>query len=310
MSAGRAARLAPALSSALERALEGVLGGAVRLAGAEALGGGCVNPSARLTTERGERFFVKWNPRAPADLFAVEADGLRALRTAAGAALRVPEVLAVGRGGGGSPPWLLLEYIEPGRAGPAYASALGAGLASLHRAPASGGWGWERDNFIGPLPQANAAAPTWGEFWRDRRLAPQLKRARAAGRFRGADAGVRDRAVDSTPELLAGVDEPASLLHGDLWGGNVLADGEGRPALIDPAAYRGHREVDLAMSELFGGFPPGWPRAYSDSWPLDEGYARGRRALYQLYYLLVHVNLFGAGYESGSLAAARAALYA
>jgi protein-ribulosamine 3-kinase len=113
--------------------------------------------------------------------------------------------------------------------------------------------------------------------------------------------------AERTPDLLAGAAEPG-LLHGDLWGGNVFPDGDGRPVLIDPAVYRGHREVDLAMSELFGGFPARWPDAYHEVWPIDTAYARCRRALYQLYYLLVHVNLFGGGYEASCVAAAQTVL--
>jgi fructosamine-3-kinase len=148
----------------------------------------------------------------------------------------------------------------------------------------------------------------WGAFWRDRRLGPQLARARKAGHFRDGTGALLDRVVERTPALLADLDEPPSLLHGDLWGGNVFPDGEGRPVLIDPAVYRGHREVDLAMSELFGGFPSGWPEAYDVAWPVADGYAPHRRALYQLYYLLVHVNLFGAGYAAACIRAAKEAL--
>jgi fructosamine-3-kinase len=282
------------------------LGPVGRVTRVDPLGGGCVNHASCLTTDRGERFFLKWNARAPAGMFAAEADGLRAL--AAPRALRVPEVLGVGESG--SPPWLLLEYVAAGRPGRDYAARLGEGLAALHRSARGSAerWGWERDNFIGPLDQSNAPTPTWGEFWRDRRLAPQLRQARARGHLMGAEAGVLDRVMERVSSLLADVghDGP-SLLHGDLWGGNVYADGFGQPVLIDPAVHRGHREVDLAMSELFGGFPSGWPRAYDAAWPLDADYAGGRRALYQLYYLLVHVNLFGSGYEVGCLAAAREA---
>jgi fructosamine-3-kinase len=293
------------LAHELGQALEAALGRPTPIVGAQPLTGGCVNPSARIMTEQGDRFFVKWNPRAPAGLFAAEADGLRAL--AAARALRVPEVIAVG-GGDHGPPWLLLEFVEAGRPARDYAERLGHGLAALHRSAGSSAWGWERDNFIGPLPQSNASAATWGELWRDERLEPQASMARARGHFGSQDAALLDRVIERTPELLADLDEAPSLLHGDLWGGNVFADGDGRPVLIDPAVYRGHREVDLAMSELFGGFPSGWPSAYDDAWAIDPGYARFRRALYQLYYLLVHVNLFGASYESGCIRAAKEAL--
>ena len=261
-----------------------------------------MNSAARVTTDRGETWFLKWNPNSPQSMFDTEADGLRALASAH--AVRVPAVLAVGSGEG-APPWLLLEYVAAGRPGPGFAAALAEGLTGLHRA-AKGTWGWERDNFIGSLPQKNPAAATWGAFWRDARLAPQLRLACGRGHFQGEEGGILERVVERTEDLLADVeDEGPSLLHGDLWGGNVYPDQEGLPVLIDPAVYRGHREVDLAMSELFGGFPSGWLGAYHDASPVDEGYGVFRRSLYQLYYLLVHVNLFGAGYEASCLAAAR-----
>jgi fructosamine-3-kinase len=150
----------------------------------------------------------------------------------------------------------------------------------------------------------------WGEFWRDARLAPQLDRARRAGHFALDDGGGLERVVDRTPELLADVGGQPDLLHGDLWGGNVFPDRDGRPVLIDPALYRGHHEVDLAMSELFGGFPGAWPAAYHEARPIDPGYVSFRRSLYQLYYLLVHVNLFGASYEPACRRAARDVLRA
>ena len=290
------------LPAPLVAEVEAALG--TRLRGSAPIGGGCISFGARLDTERGERFFLKCNPTAPRGLFEAEADGLAAL--AAARSIRVPEVIAVGNGVGSSA-WLLLEYVAPGRPRPDYDEALGEGLVALHRT-AHGGCGWERDNFIGSLPQPNGVRPSWGEFWRDARLAPQLEIALERGHFSGGVAAQLERVVGRTPELLAAVDaEGPSLLHGDLWGGNVYADGEGRPVLIDPAVYRGHREVDLAMSELFGGFPAGWPAAYASAWPIDEGYHGFRRALYQLYYLLVHVNLFGASYEAACVEAARAA---
>jgi fructosamine-3-kinase len=286
--------------------LEVRLGRPTRVTGAESVGGGCVNPAARITTDGGERFFVKWNDRAPSGMFVAEADGLLAL---AGAhALRVPAVVAFADPRPRGMQWLLLEYIETGRPRGDYAERLASGLAAVHRSGANGQWGWLHENFIGPLAQSNVPAPMWGEFWRDARLQPQLERARAAGHFGGKEGALLDRVVERTPELLADVDEPPSLVHGDLWGGNVLVDEDGQPVLIDPAVYRGHREVDLAMSELFGGFPSGWADAYDRAWPLDPGYAHHRRALYQLYYLLVHVNLFGAGYVSGCVRAAKEAL--
>ena len=294
-------RLPAALETAVADALGG-LGASAHIVASEPVGGGCINHGSRLVTDRGERFFLKWNAHAPAGMFAAEADGLRAL--AAADALRVPRVIAHGD----APAFLLLEYVEPGRPGPDYAEELGIGLARLHR-ERDPRWGWPRDNFIGSLDQANATSPTWGAFWRDRRLAPQLALARERGHFAGTGRRELERLLERCEEVLAVVEEEGpGLLHGDLWGGNVFSDAHGVPVLIDPAVYRGHREVDLAMSELFGGFPGSWPDAYDDAWPIDPAYADHRRALYQLYYLLVHVNLFGAGYEAGCVRAAREAL--
>jgi fructosamine-3-kinase len=147
---------------------------------------------------------------------------------------------------------------------------------------------------------------SWAEFWRMRRLEPQLELARAAGRLPGRQADW-DRLMERLPALLdnAEMDGP-SLLHGDLWGGNVMAAAAG-PVLIDPACYRGHREADLAMTELFGGFGPEFYAAYGEQWPLLAGYPR-RRPVYQLWYLLVHVNLFGGGYVSQTAGVLREAL--
>jgi protein-ribulosamine 3-kinase len=265
-----------------------------------AVGGGCINPAVRLRLPGGDAF-LKFNEDAPVGIFAVEAEGLRALRAAA-PSLRVPEVLGVWEpedaAGTRCPAGLLLEWLEPGRPDAGFWERLGRGVAELHRA-GSDGWGWGRDGFIGPLPQPNAPVASWAEFWWARRLEPQLRRARGAGWRVGRERDW-DALADALPGLVAPAEEDGpSLLHGDLWSGNVLAaaaSGRIDPALVDPAAYRGHREVDLAMAELFGGFDPAFFESYREAWPLQPGYRSGRRAAYQLFPLLVHVNLFGAGY--------------
>ena len=294
------------LPAATWRRLEARFGA---VGGTRPVGGGCINPSLRVELPDGPAF-LKYNDDPPAGFFPAEARALRALRAAADG-VRVPEVLAAfdpaEEGAPGEPGWLLLEWIEPGAKGPGFDERLGRGLAALHRA-ADGRWGWEEDNFIGPLPQPNAPAKSWAEFWRDRRLEPQLRRALDAGHAPG-DPRDWDRLLGSLPDLLAPAEEDGpSLLHGDLWGGNVLASSAGEPCIVDPAAYRGHREVDLAMSELFGGFSPRFRAAYDEAWPLLPGYREGRRAAYQLFYLLVHVVLFGGGYVGQTRSALREAL--
>jgi len=282
------------ISHAVETTLHQHLGRDPGPLAATPVGGGCINPAARVETASGDVVFLKWSgPGTTSGIFGAEARALAALRAAN--ALRVPEVIAHGTGASGYS-WILLEWLEPGRPGPGYWARLGEGLAALHRTRAVR-YGWPADNFIGPLPQPNGWLDDWAAFWRTRRLEPQLRLAYDAGWFDSAARTRLDRLLDRLDELLtpAAGDGP-SLLHGDLWNGNVHVTADGEPALIDPASYYGHREVDLAMSELFGGFAPGFYRAYREAWPLAPGYEETRRYVYQLYYLLVHVNLFGAGY--------------
>jgi fructosamine-3-kinase len=289
------------LPDTLRRAVEGRVG-AVR--DARPVGGGCVNDGTRLETDGGT-VFLKYRQDAPDGYFATEARGLNALREGAGDALRIPRVLGWGDAAEEAPAWLAMEWLEPGRRDRAFAEGLGRGLAALHAAPAEG-WGWDEPNYIGSLPQENHPAGDWAAFWRARRLEPQLARARRAGRSPGREAEWA-ALFERLPGLLAaGEEDGPSLLHGDLWSGNVLATAGG-PALIDPSAYRGHGEVDLAMTELFGGFPDAFRAAYREAHPLRDGYAR-RRPAYQLYYLLVHVNLFGGGYVQQTADALRDAL--
>jgi len=265
------------------------------------VGGGCINNGARIVTDSGGTFFLKWHPSAPPGMFDAEANSLQALARAS--SLRVPAPLAWDPGSGGDS-WLLLEHVGSGPARDETRAALGAGLAEMHARDAAPNFGWERDNWIGSLDQPNDPAESWGEFWRDRRIEPQLSLARSRGL-------ARDVAFDFLLERIPGALEDVAvpeLVHGDLWGGNWFADERGRPVLIDPAVYRGHGEVDLAMSELFGGFGPSFYDAYEQARPLSGAYTAYRRDLYQLYYLLVHVNLFGHAYEPGSLAAARRVL--
>jgi protein-ribulosamine 3-kinase len=270
------------------------------------VGGGCINNGARLDTDD-RSYFLKWSPGAPARLFEAEADGLRAL--AEPGALRVPAPLA-GGGGSGAPSWLLMEYVAQGSRARDFEERLGRGLAALHRStPGDGSFGWHRDNWIGSLDQSNVESSSWACFWRDRRIEPQVRKAREGGYFAGHRRQILERVLAVIPTALADVDDaPPHLLHGDLWGGNVFAGPQGEPVVIDPAVYRGHGEVDLAMTELFGGFGRSFYEAYDGVAGITPGYRAYRRELYQLYYLLVHVNLFGASYEGSAVRAAERVL--
>ena len=263
---------------------------------ASAVGGGCISPAFRVLLNSGRTIFVKLAPRGgPKEMLQEEARSLRALSEAG--SVRVPAVLSLGDG------WLALEWLDPARGTRAEWAKLGAALARLHRT-ANDTFGWESDNYIGTLRQCNEASQSWPEFWRERRIRPQLERARHRLGPVGAECETLMSQLDAL--LRAGDDDGPSLLHGDLWSGNVHMSARGA-ALIDPASYYGHREVDLAMAALFGGFPPEFFDAYDAEWPLLAGAAR-RRHVYQLYYLLVHVNLFGGSYVAGTAAAIRNAL--
>ncbi len=210
-------------------------------------------------------------------MFRAEAEGLAAL---AAAGMPVPRLFFAGVRAGAA--LIELERLDLGA--PPDWPALGRLLADLHRHTAAR-YGWENDNWIGLAPQANGWRADWSVFWFEKRLAPQALRARSAG---------FEIDLDALRGLLAGHRPPASLLHGDLWHGNVGFTPSG-PVLFDPAVYYGDREADLAMTELFGGFPTAFYAAYDAAWPRDAGYAQ-RRELYNLYHVLNHLNLFGAGY--------------
>jgi protein-ribulosamine 3-kinase len=281
----------------VEAALAAAAGHPDSIARTRPVGGGCVSPTARVETTGGAVLFLKTGaPGLPGDMLGAEARGLRAL--AASDAVRVPAVVA--SGGEGARAWLLLEWLEPGRPHAGSWATLGTGLAALHRARAAR-FGAEHDNYIGPLPQSNGRLESWPDFWRDRRLAPQLAAAVRRGHLGERDMRRFASLFARLDDLLApAAEDGASLVHGDLWNGNVHITHGGVPALIDPSAYHGHREVDLAMAELFGGFAPPFRQAYEEAWPLAPGYEPFRRAIYQLYYLLVHINLFGSGYVAGT----------
>lgn len=274
------------MSPELRVALEQALGHAVT--GTSSLGGGSINDASKVSLADGTQVFVKTHPNPPARMFEAEARGLRWLEEAG--AIRVPRVLAVSDG---RPAYLALELLSPARRRPGFDEELGRALAALHAFGAPS-FGLDHDNFIGRLAQSNTPADHWPSFYWSSRLEPQLRLATDKGLI---DAATRSRfeALSRTLPELVGLDEPPSRLHGDLWGGNLHVDDDGAPCLIDPAVYGGHREIDLAMMRLFGGFGDRVFVAYAEAHPLAPG-AVDRVALYQLYPLLVHVNLFGGSY--------------
>ena len=251
--------------------------------------GGDINDACRLTLSDGRSVFMKSNRSASPAFFQAEADGLDAIR--ATGAICVPDVIAVGHDDSvGS--YLLLEWIGSKRQERDFWEAFGRNLAAMHSAPTPARFGWKADNYIGARPQRNTPHDSWVAFFRDCRLAPQFRDAR---HYFDADMKKRfTRLLDHLEQYLIEPEQP-SLLHGDLWAGNYITGTDGHAWLIDPAVYVGHREADLAMTELFGGFRPDFYAAYQETSPLQPGYA-DRRDLYNLYHLLNHLNLFGAGY--------------
>jgi len=246
-----------------------------------------------MLSDGARRFFVKLNRADRLAMFEAEAAGLEAL--AGAMAIRVPRPFCSGQVGGQA--YLVLEAIDMG-AGKATSPALaGRQLAALHRS----GWnafGWERDNTIGSTHQPNGPVPDWSEFWRERRLGFQLHLAGRNGHG-GRLQRLGERLMERLPALLEHRPQP-SLLHGDLWGGNIGYDREGAPVIFDPAVYYGDREADLAMTELFGGFGADFYAAYREAWPIGPGYAT-RKTLYNLYHILNHLNMFGGGYLGQAL---------
>jgi len=252
------------------------------------VGGGSINEAYQLETNEG-RFFVKVNSadRFPA-MFEAEADGLERLR--ATNAIRVPQVIATGEDHDDT--YLLLEHIEASARSANYWEDLGRSLAKLHR-HTNDRFGLERNNYIGSLTQANDGLTSWSTFFIRCRLEPQVKLARDKQRIGMGDVLRFERLYGKAASLFPA--EPPALLHGDLWSGNILIGPSGGPVLIDPAVYFGHREMDIAMTKLFGGFDEGFYRAYNDELSLESGWEE-RMELFNLYPLLVHVNLFGGGY--------------
>jgi protein-ribulosamine 3-kinase len=255
---------------------------------ARPVSGGDINQAYQFSCQ-GKTYFLKLNDvlNSP-DLFEAEADGLTAI-----AALGIIEApLPILKATAGAYSFLLLPFIEKGYASTSFWERFGVQLAQLHQADQSH-FGWHRNNYIGTLPQVNTLHTDWATFYIEQRLHPQVEQALQKALLSSSDEASFQQLFQKLDRLLP--EEPPSLLHGDLWSGNYLTHPEGYPVLIDPAVYAGHREVDLAMTLLFGGFAPAFYEAYQATYPLLPGFDE-RKDLYQLYYLLVHLNLFGRSY--------------
>lgn len=255
--------------------------------------GGDTSSAARVDTPAG-RLFVKWGRGHAARSYAPEADGLRALATAAPESIVVPEVLAQAPETGDAPGYLALPWLAPGRPSPRNWGRFGESLAALHAAPVLvDGYGWTRDNYLGLAPQRNGVHDEWPAFYAAQRLDAIRAHVRGLGRWQITWDEPLDALIADLPGCLP-AKPAAALVHGDLWRGNAHALADGRFALIDPAVYVGHGEVDLALSEMFGGFPREFYEGYRSVTPEVPGYP-DRRDVYQLYHWMMHLAV-SAGY--------------
>jgi len=259
----------------------------VRLKDFSMASGGCINSGGKLTTSAGD-FFLKWNSSQKfPNMFQTEARGLAILESSK--TIRVPQV--IGTSANGSFQFILLEFIESSRLSTTYWKQLGKNLAALHQVTSEFA-GLDHSNYIGSLPQINTQRKSWIEFFIANRLEPQLKLLTSADR-------TLVKSFESLFKKLHNllVEEPHSLLHGDLWSGNLITTSSGDPCLIDPAVYFGNREAEISFTLLFSGFDEEFYETYNEAFPLQHGF-RERVSIYNLYPLLVHANLFGGGYLS------------
>jgi fructosamine-3-kinase len=258
----------------------------------KSVSGGCINQTYLISNDRQDRYFIKLNQSSLAAMFVAEAQGL--LEMAATKTITVPMPICWGAVGEHS--YLVLDYLDlTDRRNPNSWTEMGQNLAAMHRHHMSNSptFGWHVNNTIGSTPQINTWETDWTTFFKNHRIGYQLQLAqRKGGHFpRAAEL------LTAIPQLLANHQPQPSLVHGDLWGGNAGFTSAGIPIIFDPATYWGDREVDVAMTELFGGFPAAFYQGYHSVYPLDSGYPQ-RKTLYNLYHVLNHYNLFGGSYQS------------
>jgi len=250
--------------------------------------GGCINQGYAVS-DRHRTYFVKLNQASQVAMFETEAIGLKQML--ATATICVPKPICWGIANEYA--YIVLEWLELGRGDPQSWQEMGRHLAAMHSSTNSKRFGWEQNNYIGSTPQINSWTANWAEFYAKHRLGAQFQQAvRRGGHF-----PQQERLLAAIPQLLAEHQVQPSLVHGDLWGGNAAFTVVGEPVIFDPAVYFGDREVDIAMTELFGGFPAAFYCGYNEAFPLASDYER-RKTLYNLYHILNHFNLFGGSYEA------------
>jgi fructosamine-3-kinase len=251
------------------------------------LSGGCIHHTVKVVCGK-ENLFVKWNDASFLEMFLTEARGLKVLKESK--QIDIPEVYAVGSNNEHA--YLVLPFIEQGLPSKNYWSDFGLCLSELHKHTRDG-YGLAFVNFIGTLPQLNSNDESWIHFFIEKRLKPQITMAKDAGKLTEKHVGDFNLLIRKLPGIL--IEERPALLHGDLWSGNVLTSERGNVFLVDPAVYYGHREIEIAFTLLFGGFDEKFYASYFENYPVEKGFEE-RADIYNIYPLLVHLNLFGGGY--------------
>lgn len=250
--------------------------------------GGCINQGYRIKGND-KTYFVKLNQASAVEMFRAEALGLTQMYDTQ--TITIPKPICWGVAENSS--YIVLEWLDLGRGNSSSWLEMGRRLAQMHQQGTVDKFGWEMNNTIGSTPQINTWMDNWADFFAEQRIGYQLRLAkRKGGNFpdtKKVVAAIKEKLADRKPE--------ASIVHGDLWSGNANITADGQPTIFDPATYYGDREVDLAMTELFGGFPAAFYQGYNQQWQLDSGY-RERETIYNLYHILNHFNIFGGGYAS------------
>ncbi|MBE9171238.1 fructosamine kinase family protein [Pleurocapsales cyanobacterium LEGE 06147] len=252
------------------------------------VGGGCINQGYKISGN-GSSYFVKLNQASQVEMFAAEALGLEQMY--ATKTITVPKPICWGVTDNSC--YIVLQWLDLGGSNSHAWEEMGRQLAAMHKIGKSDRFGWDINNTIGSTPQINTWTDNWADFFAEQRIGYQLKLAKR----RGGSFPDTTKVIEAIREHLADRQPQPSLVHGDLWSGNAAVTTDGEPVILDPATYYGDREVDIAMSELFGGFPTAFYRGYNEVWQLDEKYLQ-RKTIYNLYHILNHFNLFGGGYAS------------
>ena len=272
----------------IARTISQATGQEFAIANTNSVSGGCINQGYKISSDKAE-YFVKLNDASEVEMFIAEAMGLKQMY--ATETITVPQPICYGTVDSSS--YIVLQWLDLGRGSDRSYREMGRQLAAMHRQGTAEHFGWERNNTIGSTPQINTQNDNWADFFAEQRIGYQLKLVKR----RGGSFPDTNKVVEAVRDKLTNRQPEASLVHGDLWSGNAAIASDGSPVILDPATYYGDRETDLAMTELFGGFPAAFYQGYNEAWQLDSGYQQ-RKSIYNLYHVLNHFNLFGGGYAN------------